>query len=1297
MKSGKTNNMKSMSLVNWGIAVGWAAVLAAGSAAAAEFTGKSFAGANGEITLDEKGRLDFRDNASKIEAGWSGFDPAGKYVCLGGVRNVRRTIDADAKRIRVTGDLPAGEKNAALPLFEELAFAPDGRRVRVTFRIGTPERPAKGFRFYAANSFRNRKLGDAHGREVWADGEKRNANFNPAQRRRFNVDLGESPAEVRLSLAADRTELAFVPVAGRIGVAQNWEKPQETYDRFEVVFGSPENQAEIVYDIDLDLPPSREAAAKGYIVNGFDFGPAGFRLPDFSRSPNLLVNGSFEDGLACWQNRRPNPGTEGDWPEGYAWQIDETTAVHGKRSLRQYVHGGNGNIASFAFPVKPRTKYTVSFWAKTDLDAADAPELVLTGWTQAYGPYVDGGSFGRPTKEWKRYTRVYTTPNRLIQVALGIVNRKKPGHVWFDAVSFTEGETPPDPYVCCDVGVSLETTAPMHTADYGGILGAKLRVRSAAPGKGRVTWKCRDVFRRTLKKGAFDVSLRGGEEPAWREMPELEGFEPGTYAVETRLTGFGEPAVFYSRFAVLVDKSGPFKHRTLLNGVGGDRVIETTERFLTACAKAGMGSVVAFRPPTRKCYERFYRPLGYKIISQILCDGKMPFNWDQEDFLGKWNVARTRPNGLPTVPDSAKPEFVKCGYEMGRKYPYIDWWKTVNEPMYTPEDTRASVKVMGWIAEGLHKADPQAKMLTPDPGAVDESVVEFWNGGGSAYCSNPAVHPYREHPERPDLDADIQMLKTKFSKDTKILFTEGNLFSMFELPENNVMAIGHGKALASSDSCRLHHFTYDIGLGEKASLAHVMRYRLASFKHADFVLVDNDWNFAAPEVPFIGLDMVPSAQLFAINALASLLGDADFRCDILFGEPVRCYLFEDAEKRPVAVIWNYDMNVFTEPQLVSSLVLAGLTEPFELFNMTGAREKAPENGLLPVDGCPLFFRGRPGRLAAFKRQFETLDMVGGAVPDFRIETEVKDAKLNLVVSNLRAKEKSGRLAVKSGDRTLLDLDVSLAPQGKKTLALPLPEQAGRTKAVYTLEFHAPGKEPLFKEFALDLFKARKAPAGFAADGDLAKWADAPAVALSTYRDYPPPAKSKWFGRPLFRKGDADLSANVRAKWSEKGLCLLVEVTDDVYHPDPRENVLASYNGDGLQVYLDVFGDGERNAVRGSYAPDDQAYMIRCRDGKTVEAYREVAPWKQFAFTRPGPEPRITGTFVKTAAGYAFDLFFPVEALPPWNPKAGEAMGISILVNDNDGDYRKRAAQLNAGEEPMGRPGIWPLMVLEEGL
>ena len=57
----------------------------------------------------------------------------------------------------------------------------------------------------------------------------------------------------------------------------------------------------------------------------------------------------------------------------------------------------------------------------------------------------------------------------------------------------------------------------------------------------------------------------------------------------------------------------------------------------------------------------------------------------------------------------------------------------------------------------------------------------------------------------------------------------------------------------------------------------------------------------------------------------------------------------------------------------------------------------------------------------------------------------------------------------------------------------------------------------------------------------------------------------------------------------------------------------------------------------------------------------------------------------------------MEALPPWNPKAGEAMGISILVNDNDGDYRKRAAQLNAGEEPMGRPGIWPLMVLAKGL
>ena len=279
----KTNVMKRMSLSKWVVFVGWTAVVATERAEAAEFTGKSFAGANGEITFDERGRLDFRDNASKIEAGWSGFDPAGKYVCLGTVTNVRRTIDADAKRIRATGDLPAGEKNGALPFFEELAFAPDGKRVRVTFRLGTAERPAKGFRFYAANSFRSRKLGDAHGREVWADGEKRNANFNPAQRRRFDVDLGESPAEVRLALAPDRTELAFLPVAGRIGVAQNWEKPQEAYDRFEVVFGGPEDRAEIVYDIDLDLPLSREAAAKGYIVNGFDFGPAGFRLPDFSR------------------------------------------------------------------------------------------------------------------------------------------------------------------------------------------------------------------------------------------------------------------------------------------------------------------------------------------------------------------------------------------------------------------------------------------------------------------------------------------------------------------------------------------------------------------------------------------------------------------------------------------------------------------------------------------------------------------------------------------------------------------------------------------------------------------------------------------------------------------------------------------------------------------------------------------------------------------------------------------------------------------------------------------------------
>ena len=49
--------------------------------------------------------------------------------------------------------------------------------------------------------------------------------------------------------------------------------------------------------------------------------------------------------------------------------------------------------------------------------------------------------------------------------------------------------------------------------------------------------------------------------------------------------------------------------------------------------------------------------------------------------------------------------------------------------------------------------------------------------------------------------------------------------------------------------------------------------------------------------------LTPYAAQLVPNTLSNLLGNADFREDIRFAPFLRAYVFEDAQKRPVAAVW----------------------------------------------------------------------------------------------------------------------------------------------------------------------------------------------------------------------------------------------------------------------------------------------------------------------------------------------------------------------------------------------------------
>ena len=96
-----------------------------------------------------------------------------------------------------------------------------------------------------------------------------------------------------------------------------------------------------------------------------------------------------------------------------------------------------------------------------------------------------------------------------------------------------------------------------------------------------------------------------------------------------------------------------------------------------------------------------------------------------------------------------------------------------------------------------------------------------------------------------------------------------------------------------------------MGWTEKISAAYDARTWLAALKYSDRI---SFVTLALLSSCTFGMDLslTPSAAQKAVNTLAHLLGDSRFRQDIRFAPYVRCYLFEDAQKRPVAAVWSHD-------------------------------------------------------------------------------------------------------------------------------------------------------------------------------------------------------------------------------------------------------------------------------------------------------------------------------------------------------------------------------------------------------
>lgn len=174
-----------------------------------------------------------------------------------------------------------------------------------------------------------------------------------------------------------------------------------------------------------------------------------------------------------------------------------------------------------------------------------------------------------------------------------------------------------------------------------------------------------------------------------------------------------------------------------------------------------------------------------------------------------------------------------------------------------------------------------------------------------------------------------------------------------------------------------------------------------------------------------------------------------------------------------------------------------------------------------------------------------------------------------------------------------------------------------------------------------------------------------------------------------RRDAKDLSARVAFSWNAQGLHLVAQVSDDIVMEGSNEEGY-QYTSDSLQLYVDQRLEAKPGTREyGSY---ESTWCLGHDVKDSALVWLERSPGNRFvgAFNATtGPDPVVRAAWKRTNEGWECRATFPPETLSSLEFRAGSTIGLSLLINDNDGQGRKQGLTLGkAGTEPHLNPWLW---------
>ncbi len=1027
--------------------------------------------------------------------------------------------------------------------------------------------------------------------------------------------------------------------------------------KYGYTFGFHFPEGENKFSLDLDIgQTSPEFGKSRDTFAGIDFWSNDRKhIPDYSLSRNLLQNPSFEAGLDFYRDY--------GWGNYYGehpllYSIDETEARSGKRSLKINIrrqNRGTTRIATFITPAIPGRKYTFSFYAKS---GAPGTVLRLTCVGSKWNLFPKTPSFTL-TGEWKRYECTVTAPDNGLVFCFHADNSRSDCAAWVDDLQL---ETAPRATEFHSQPAALKLLTHQKERFYlkaGESISPELRVSGRMSGNYVLHAKITDLYYRTRPLPAIRFSLSAPGETTVKLPFSSADLPFGPSELEARLTlPDGTEHTSYHRMLKLIPApETPFrKFFAILGGLSS-----TLEADAALYADLGYGSTNYVES------EKRYKPLREHGITDT-GSGVLKYGPARLDPKAKDLAHRLRFTSEP-YSEKLAAEIEELSFRTAKDNPYIRTWFIQAESrgkfhFLMEKDYDSFVKLSLACRKGILRADPslgwmvEGGMPNMSPLGDVEITANILKSlkklAPEARLSAIAIHPYRKRPEDPDLDSDAAVfLKTVDAcgyGDVPILWNEGIYHSPYHVAEWN---------LNTHHACTTDHFrqgtpSYSIGWGERIAAAYTMRSYVMAMKYRKRVRSYNSW--LSWKDLFVDWQTI-TAQAMIPNTLCRLMDKMEYRDDLRLSRTMRVYLFEDADGIPAAVFWSHDPAVDRGERRAPEAEIHFNGMPVEFFDMMGNPLRFSADGtkasVIPFAPFPVIAKGRRHTGAALAEAFASATVRGDSSFPLEVLFKPLDASTgSLTFSNRISRPFHGRALV-NGQEKILDIARNSSAQLKIPLKEPITKNGGKIDCSISI-FETNRNEPLVQKIAMDVLAVPRV-----SEAELEKL---PFLPLTN--------------RTVLRTGNGKnvFEASYRAGWDAHHFRLQVLVKDSTPSFPTEKRMKFDYMYDGIQFYLDTFGD---NATRSSTSPfdyNDYAYSLTRDPNGRIRFYRERAPEQQLAggIEAPLSEEEVTGTattIVPVEGGLLYTVVLPQSMVLPLALRENSFFRFALIVNDSDGKNR----------------------------